>query len=142
MTPSKTNKLVATADTQSVVYSEKEALLKALIRQVAASELDDSVLPQTEQMLNEVIFESVLDGVRYYLVRCRSKSDSSISLSPRERAIAKLATQGLLNKSIANRLDISAWTVATYLRRIFAKLGVTSRTAMITRLLDENLLQE
>lgn len=142
MTPSKTNKLVATADTQSVVYSEKEALLKALIGQVAASELDDSVLPQTEQMLNEVIFESVIDGVRYYLVRCRSRSNSSISLSPRERAIAQLATQGLPNKSIANRLDISAWTVATYLRRIFAKLGVTSRTAMITRLLEENLLQE
>lgn len=88
MTLSKTNKLIATADTQSVVYSEKEALLKDLIRQVAASELDDSVLPQTEQMLNEVIFESVIDGVRYYLVRCRARYNSSVSLSPRERAIA------------------------------------------------------
>jgi len=67
---------------------------------------------------------------------------SQITLSPRERAIAQLVAQGLPNKCIGIQLDISPWTVATHLRRIFAKLNVTSRTAMISRLLQENLLQD
>jgi len=65
---------------------------------------------------------------------------SEISLSPRERAIAQLVAQGLPNKCIAKNLNISHWTVATYVKRIFLKLGVSSRTAMITMLIQENLL--
>ncbi|MGQ9871346.1 response regulator transcription factor [Leptodesmis sp.] len=37
------------------------------------------------------------------------------------------------NKQIAKHLRISEWTVATYLRRIFAKLNVDSRAAMVYR---------
>jgi len=65
---------------------------------------------------------------------------SEISLSPRERAIAQLVAQGLPNKCIAKKLNISHWTVATYVKRIFLKLGVSSRTAMIAMLIQENLL--
>ncbi len=65
---------------------------------------------------------------------------SEISLSPRERAIAQLVAQGLPNKCIAKTLNISHWTVATYVKRIFLKLGVSSRTAMIAMLIQENLL--
>ncbi|MCU0540726.1 MAG: LuxR C-terminal-related transcriptional regulator [Oscillatoriaceae cyanobacterium Prado104] len=62
------------------------------------------------------------------------------SLSPREKAIAQLVAQGLPNKCIAKHLNISHWTVATYVRRIFIKLGVCSRTAMVAFLMKENLL--
>jgi len=65
---------------------------------------------------------------------------SEISLSPRERVIAQLVAQGLPNKCIAKNLNISHWTVATYVKRIFLKLGVSSRTAMIAILIQENLL--
>jgi len=65
---------------------------------------------------------------------------SEINLSPRERAIAQLVAQGLPNKCIAKNLNISHWTVATYVKRIFLKLGVSSRTAMIAMLIQENLL--
>jgi DNA-binding CsgD family transcriptional regulator len=65
---------------------------------------------------------------------------SEISLSPRERAIAQLVAQGLPNKCIAKNLNISHWTVATYVKRIFLKLGVSSRSAMIAMLIQENLL--
>jgi len=65
---------------------------------------------------------------------------SVVSLSPRERAIAQLVAQGLPNKCIAKNLNISHWTVATYVRRIFIKLSVCSRTAMIALLIKENLL--
>src|SRR3712207_1573925 len=88
----------------------------------------------------EVIFEFDIDKLHYYLMRCRARSNFSINLSPREQAIAKLITQGLPNKSIGHRLEISRWTVATYIHRIFVKLSITSRNAMLTRLLEEHLL--
>lgn len=118
-----------------------QEILQRLVKQVDATN-SSKVLQRTEETVNEVIFESDIDGVHYYIVRCRPKSNCSVSLSPREVAIASLVAQGLPNKSIGNQLDISPWTVATYLRRIFGKLGVTSRTAMIARLLEEHLLPE
>jgi DNA-binding CsgD family transcriptional regulator len=39
--------------------------------------------------------------------------------------------EGKVNKQIADCLKISEWTVSTYHRRIFAKLGVDSRAAMV-----------
>jgi DNA-binding NarL/FixJ family response regulator len=54
-------------------------------------------------------------------------------LTGRELEIAVLVAQGHATKNIAYRLQISEWTVSTYLRRIFAKLGVDSRAAMVYR---------
>jgi DNA-binding CsgD family transcriptional regulator len=48
-----------------------------------------------------------------------------------------MVARGYPNKTIAAVLDISTWTVGTHLRRIFAKLGVTSRAAMVARIMDE-----
>lgn len=54
-------------------------------------------------------------------------------LTARELQIATLVAMGCPNKQVADKLHISEWTVATYLRRIFAKLGVESRAAMTYR---------
>jgi DNA-binding CsgD family transcriptional regulator len=54
-------------------------------------------------------------------------------LTGRELQIAVLVAQGHATKNIAYRLQISEWTVSTYLRRIFAKLNVESRAAMVYR---------
>jgi DNA-binding CsgD family transcriptional regulator len=60
-------------------------------------------------------------------------SEVSGRLSGREFEIAVLVAQGHGNKNIAHRLRISEWTVATYLRRIFLKLDVENRAAMVFR---------
>jgi DNA-binding CsgD family transcriptional regulator len=54
-------------------------------------------------------------------------------LTSRELEIVKLVALGRPNKQIASRLHISEWTVSTHLRRIFVKLGVDSRAAMVYR---------
>jgi DNA-binding CsgD family transcriptional regulator len=56
------------------------------------------------------------------------------SLSPREQEIARLVAVGYPNKTIAGILDISPWTVATHVRRIFNKLNVHGRPAMMAEL--------
>jgi DNA-binding NarL/FixJ family response regulator len=54
-------------------------------------------------------------------------------LTEREMQIATLVAMGRLNKQIADQLHISEWTVGTHLRRIFAKLCVDTRAAMVYR---------
>jgi DNA-binding CsgD family transcriptional regulator len=48
----------------------------------------------------------------------------------------RMVAKGHPNKVIADVLNISSWTVCTHLRRIFAKLGVGSRAAMVAQLLE------
>jgi pimeloyl-ACP methyl ester carboxylesterase/DNA-binding CsgD family transcriptional regulator len=52
------------------------------------------------------------------------------SLSPAERRVAVLVGQGLTNAEVSERLFISRYTVETHLKRIFARLGITSRTEL------------
>jgi ATP/maltotriose-dependent transcriptional regulator MalT len=54
-------------------------------------------------------------------------------LTERELQIATFVAQGNSNKQIAIHLKISEWTVSSHLRRIFVKLCVDSRAAMVYR---------
>ena len=56
------------------------------------------------------------------------------SLSAREQAVAQLVIEGLTDKEIAIRLAIELSTVRTYLKRIFAKLGLSRRSGMAAAL--------
>ncbi len=83
----------------------------------------------------QVLLDVEMDGVRCILMKLPSMPDR-ISFSPREIEVARMVAKGYPNKTIAQVLDISANTVNTYLRRIFAKLGVSTRAAMVARLVE------
>lgn len=53
------------------------------------------------------------------------------ALSPRERAVLELITEGLANAEIAERLDISEKTVRNHISKVFDKLGVWTRAQAI-----------
>lgn len=88
----------------------------------------------------QVLLDVEIDDVRLIAVRRGPPSPISL-LSPREREIARMVALGYPNKTIASVLDISSWTVASHLRRVFMKLQVSSRAAMITRLFDTGLIR-
>ena len=59
------------------------------------------------------------------------------ALSPREQSVLALLSKGYLYKEIAESLGVSGPTVSTYIRRIYDKLQVHSRTQAITRYLQK-----
>ena len=53
-----------------------------------------------------------------------------LSLTPAERDVARLVSEGLANKEIAAQLFVSPRTVQTHLTHMYAKLGITSRVQL------------
>ncbi|HWP20754.1 MAG TPA: LuxR C-terminal-related transcriptional regulator [Burkholderiaceae bacterium] len=87
-----------------------------------------------------------LGGQRYALVRCEplpaasqrddpgpGEPDMRDLLTNRELQIVQLICMGYLTKQVADRLHISEFTVRSYLKTIYCKLGVRSRAAMVFR---------
>lgn len=103
-------------------------LAEDLLREAAATDQSRDVLIDVER-----------DGMRCVVVRAKppheKRREPPSLLSPREHEIARMVADGLPNKTIAAVLDISAWTVNAHLRRVFMKLGVTSRAAMVAKLM-------
>ena len=80
--------------------------------------------PMTSHIARKVVrsFQEVENG----------QSDEG-GLSPREREVLDHLAQGYLYKEIAGRLAISYETVHTYVRRIYEKLQVHSRTEAVAK---------
>lgn len=85
-----------------------------------------------------------LDGRRYALAP-ESREPATVAADPaglddirrlltnRELQIVQLICMGCLTKQVADRLRISEFTVRSYLKTVYCKLGVRSRGAMVYR---------
>lgn len=62
------------------------------------------------------------------------------TLTPRERDVLRLLSQGLTYAQIGERLVISPRTVDAHLRAIFSKLGVRSRATATRIALEQQLV--
>ena len=67
-------------------------------------------------------------------------SDVYQPLTPREREILQLMSEGLPNKTIATRLSISERTVTTHVANIYTKLQVNNRVSAIQEAMRRRIL--
>jgi DNA-binding NarL/FixJ family response regulator len=93
-------------------------------------------------LLKDVASDEVAEGIRAAsrgespldpraartILTARAEPDPLGSLSQREREVLALLLDGLPNKLIARRLEISEKTVKSHLTRIFREIGVSDRT--------------
>ena len=119
------------------------SLVRQLVLCAGGGRQQESGLLQREPAAREVLLDVEVGGVRCVLIRLPPQTQDRAEqarLSPREQEIARMVADGYPNKTIAAVLDISSWTVGTHLRRIFAKLSVSSRAAMVARLLEDRTI--
>jgi DNA-binding NarL/FixJ family response regulator len=118
--------------------------LETLIRKLVAHARDRSGATHVNNSNSDgqILIDAQVDGVRCLVTQLEKHTPPQglISFSPRESEIARMVANGYPNKTIAGVLEISSWTVCTHLRRMFAKLRVSSRAAMVARMMDIGLL--
>ena len=67
---------------------------------------------------------------------------SSYGLTRREREVFRLLARGLTNVEIAGQLKLSPFTVNAYLRTLYTKMGVSSRTQAVHVAFANHLIEE
>jgi DNA-binding CsgD family transcriptional regulator len=60
-------------------------------------------------------------------------------LTPRQLELLQHVAQGYTNRQVARRMGLSEGTVRTHLNHVYERLGVTSRTAAVTRMSSTGL---
>lgn len=83
-------------------------------------------------------------GAHTYVARCERELKAgglnqlrgarhSVDLTPQEEAVTTLVAQGMSNREVAAELFVSPKTVQYHLTRVYAKLGIRSRTELAAR---------
>lgn len=102
----------------------------AAVKLVSAGEIVMS--PRTKQWLQNAFNqpESATESIR------------ELALTPREVEVLELVSKGLSNSEIAKELFISPLTAKTHVAKLFSKLNVKTRAALVARAKSINLNSE
>lgn len=104
------------------------------LRQARALGANGIILKSTDPSLLIECIDRVNEGAEWIDAPIRERlaaSEPAASpLSERETEVVRLVQQGLKNRDIAARLQLTEGTVKVFLHRIFAKIGVSSRTEL------------
>jgi DNA-binding NarL/FixJ family response regulator len=114
--------LTAFSDRARITGALEAGACGYLLKDVDAERVADAIreAARGESPLDPRAARTILDA--------RAAPDPLAGLSQREREVLGLLVEGLPNKLIARRLEISEKTVKAHLTSIFRELGVTDRT--------------
>jgi DNA-binding NarL/FixJ family response regulator len=76
------------------------------------------------------------DDIAHIIHNIRIAKNEDVELTPREREIVEFCAQGLAAKEIADRLNISMWTVVNHKRNIMQKFGFHNNSEIVRYALD------
>lgn len=109
-------------------YLLRDASAKQILSAVRRLEQNAIVCPQH---LERALFNLIADGSGINIPRPKP----SYELTPREHQLTTLVAQGLANKEIAGRLNLSLQTVKNHVHSILQKTQLKNR-AMLTQLVE------
>ena len=123
--------LTSYADDDAVLATILAGAQGFLLKEVSSDELVRAVntVANGQSVLDPAVTQRVLSRMQA-LSASTSKEQGDAKrdeLSPQERRVLALVTEGKTNKEIAAALDLSEKTVGNYLSNVFQKLNVTRR---------------
>ena len=113
--------LTASADREQMLRAVDAGALGYLLKDASPAELIEGIRAASRG-------ESPLDPKVARELLADRRETRAPQLTDREREVLALVGQGLPNKLIARRLEISEKTVKAHLTRVFTEIGVTDRT--------------
>ncbi len=113
--------LTASADREQMLRAVDAGALGYLLKDASPEELIEGVRAAARG-------ESPLDPKVARELLADRRETRAPQLTDREREVLALVGEGLPNKLIARRLEISEKTVKAHLTRVYAQIGVTDRT--------------
>jgi NarL family two-component system response regulator LiaR len=137
--PSTAVLILSAYDDDQFVFSLLEAGAAGyLLKSIRGRELVDAVrqVHAGESVLHPAIARKVLNRFVTDPSRASGRKATEL-LSEREVEVLRLATRGLSNQDIADKLCLSLRTVQAHLGHIFNKMQVSSRTEAVVRALKE-----
>ena len=111
-------------------FSDRERILRALDAGAVGYLLKDAEPEELERAVRAAARgDAPLDPkAARALLSARTERSPADELSERERQVLAMVAEGLPNKLIARRLEISEKTVKAHLTSVFRRIGVTDRT--------------
>jgi len=125
------------------VYEDTDQIFKALAAGATGYLLKRSSPTRLLQAIREVqsggspMSSSIARKVVASFQKSSQAGEGKVHLSPREEMVLSCLAKGLTYKQIADQLAISIDTIRTYLRRIYEKLHVQSRTEAVAKYLSQ-----
>jgi DNA-binding NarL/FixJ family response regulator len=123
------------------VYEDTDKIFKALTAGASGYLLKRSSPARLLEAIKEVqaggspMSSSIARKVVASFRKAAPTAGNQTHLSPREQSVLDCLAKGLTYKQIADQLEISIDTIRTYLRRIYEKLHVQSRTEAVAKYL-------
>ena len=127
------------------VYEDTDQIFKALAAGASGYLLKRSSPTKLLQAIREVhsggspmsssIARKVVASFQKQKPAANAAGERAGQLSPREQAVLDGLAKGWTYKQLASELDISIDTIRTYIRRIYEKLHVQSRTEAVAKYL-------
>ena len=133
--------LPATQVMMLTVYEDTEQIFRALAAGASGYLLKRLSPKKLLEAIEEVVAggspmsASIARKVVHSFKAAPARGDEASELSDRERAVLDGLAAGLAYKQIADQLGISIHTVRNYIRRIYEKLHVCSRTEAVAKFL-------
>ena len=125
--------LTAYEDTENIFNALAAGASGYLLKRTSSAELLEAIRdvkkggsPMTPHIARKVVQS---------FQRSAASTQSTENLSEREQQVLDCLSQGFLYKEIAEKLGISYETVHTYIRRIYEKLQVRTRTEAVAKFL-------
>jgi DNA-binding NarL/FixJ family response regulator len=116
------------------------AVYNALVR------AERGAMLRTDASADQIVhaLEAVSTGLLTFdsslIPQSETTNDLYEELTPREMEVLHLLAEGLANREIANRLNISEHTIKFHIGSILGKLGASTRTEAVTRGLRAGLI--